>query len=154
MLESCFAYQARMWLVNPAARLSIKLSSWGYVGNSWSVPSTTAIKNAIYTYGPISVEVAVDGYFEGYSGGVFNANTAPFINHAVVLVGWDDTNGCWIMKNSWGTGWGESGYMRIAYGCDQIGYGAAYAVCVVPEPLRITPATASLPPVELAGRSP
>ena len=106
-----------------------------------SVPSTTAIKNAIYTYGPISVEVAVDSYFEAYSGGVFNANTASYINHAVVLVGWDDTNGCWIMKNSWGTGWGESGYMRIAYGCDLIGYAAAYAVWVMPEPLMITPAT-------------
>jgi hypothetical protein len=111
------------------------------VGNSSSVPSTTAIKNAIYTYGPISVEVAVDGYFQAYSGGVFNNNSASSLDHAVVLVGWDDTNGCWIMKNSWGTGWGESGYMRIAYGCDQIGYGAAYAVWVLPEPLKITPAT-------------
>ncbi len=141
MLESCFPYQAADVPCQSGCPFVYQLNSWGYVGNSWSVPSTTAIKNAIYTYGPISVEVAVDGYFEGYSGGVFNANTASAINHAVVLVGWDDSNGCWIMKNSWGTGWGESGYMRIAYGCDQIGYGAAYAVWLLPEPLVITPAT-------------
>ena len=141
VLESCFPYEAADVPCQTNCPYVYKLNSWGYVSNSWSVPSTTAIKNAIYTYGPISVLVAVDGYFEAYSGGVFNANTASSINHAVVLVGWDDTNGCWIMKNSWGTGWGESGYMRIAYGCDQIGYAAAYAVWVMPEPLLITPAT-------------
>ena len=141
MLESCFAYQAADVACQSSCPHVYQLSSWGYVGNSSSVPSTTAIKNAIYTYGPISVEVAVDYYFQAYSGGVFNHNSASSIDHAVVLVGWDDTNGCWIMKNSWGTGWGESGYMRIAYGCDRIGYGAAYAVWELPDSLLITPAT-------------
>ena len=141
MLESCFPYQAANVACQSGCPHVYQLSSWGYVDNSYSVPSTTAIKNAIYTYGPISVCVAVDNYFEAYSGGVFNHNSATSIDHAIVLVGWDDTNGCWIMKNSWGTGWGESGYMRIAYGCDQIGYAAAYAVWVSPEPLKITPGT-------------
>ena len=83
MLESCFPYQAADVPCQSGCPFVYQLNSWGYVGNSWSVPSTTAIKNAIYTYGPISVEVAVDGDFEGYSGGVFNANTASAINHAV-----------------------------------------------------------------------
>jgi uncharacterized repeat protein (TIGR03803 family) len=141
MLESCFSYQAADVACQSGCPHVYQLSSWGYVGNSWSVPSTTAIKNAIYTYGPISVCVAVDSYFQAYSGGVYNDNSASSLDHAVVLVGWDDTNSCWIMKNSWGTGWGESGYMRIAYGCDQIGYAAAYAVWVMPESLLITPGT-------------
>ena len=39
--------------------------------------------------------------------------------HAVCIVGYDDGKQCWIMKNSWGPGWGESGFMLIAYGqCD------------------------------------
>ncbi len=36
--------------------------------------------------------------------------------HQVVVVGYDDNEGYWICKNSWGTGWGEEGWFRIAYG--------------------------------------
>jgi len=50
------------------------------------------------------------------------------INHAIVLVGWDDSTGTWILRNSWGPYWGESGYMRIAYGTSQVGYDANYVV--------------------------
>ncbi len=102
---------------------------WHYVpGDQWSIDN---LKQAIYDYGPISVTVAVDSAFQGYSGGVFNACWNGTINHAVVLVGWDDnqgSNGVWIMRNSWGTWWGESGYMRIEYGCSKIGSNALYAV--------------------------
>ena len=34
----------------------------------------------------------------------------------MAIVGYDDNTGCWICKNSWGTGWGEQGFFRIAYG--------------------------------------
>ena len=48
------------------------------------------------------------------------------MNHGVVLVGWNDDDGCWIMRNSWGSAWGENGYMRIKYGVSGIGTNAAY----------------------------
>jgi hypothetical protein len=55
------------------------------------------------------------------------------VNHAVALVGWDDHyywNGnyysVWFLRNSWGSGWGESGYMNIVYGCNEVGYAACY----------------------------
>jgi cathepsin L len=50
------------------------------------------------------------------------------INHAVILCGWDDAKGAWLLKNSWGTGWGENGFMWIKYGCNKVGYGACYAI--------------------------
>ena len=48
------------------------------------------------------------------------------INHGVTLIGWDDTKGAWLVKNSWGTGWGESGYIWISYNCNNVGYAAAW----------------------------
>ena len=53
----------------------------------------------------------------------------PEVNHAVVLVGWNDnvgTNGAWILRNSWGTNWGEKGYMYIGYGISNVGSCANY----------------------------
>jgi C1A family cysteine protease len=48
-----------------------------------------------------------------YKSGVFS-NCGASINHAVLLVG--VAGGAWKIKNSWGTGWGESGYIRLAGG--------------------------------------
>ena len=45
-----------------------------------------------------------------YRSGVFT-NCGKSINHAVLLVG--IVGGNWKIKNSWGTGWGESGFIRL-----------------------------------------
>ena len=104
------------------------IQDWAYIGSSRSIPSVGEMKQAILTYGPIWVAVSVDDAFHVYDSGIFTGNSSG-INHAVVLVGWNDnggTNGYWILRNSWGSSWGESGYMRIKYGCNMVGYGACY----------------------------
>ncbi len=105
------------------------LDSWGYVYQS-GVAQPWQIKQAILEHGPISVGVAVDDAFQAYNGGIFNACTATELNHAIVLVGWEDDesgySGVWILRNSWGPNWGEDGYMRIRYGCDRVGYGSCW----------------------------
>ncbi|MDD5091173.1 MAG: C1 family peptidase [Candidatus Wallbacteria bacterium] len=90
----------------------------GYVKND-----VDQIKQAIMTYGAISTVIASDSQVSHYSGGIFNHDNNYSTNHIVALVGWDDSlgSGCWIMKNSWGTSWGERGFMYIEYGKCSIG---------------------------------
>jgi C1A family cysteine protease len=127
--ESSYPYRAQNLPCNCPYTHDYRIQSWGYVGQQFSTPTIQQLKQAIYTYGPISVGVAADNYFQAYRRGIFTG-TSTTVNHAVVLVGWDDTqgtNGIWILRNSWGsTNWGESGYMRIAYGASMVGYNASY----------------------------
>jgi hypothetical protein len=124
-----------------------ELDSWSWVDGEWGVPSVADMKQAIYTYGPISAAICAGSAFGSYGGGVFETDEACAfgVNHAVALVGWDDsqgTNGVWILRNSWGSGWGESGYMRIGYGVSNVGYSANYIV-YTPDPAPNMPSTPS-----------
>jgi C1A family cysteine protease len=61
---------------------------------------------------PISVAVDATNW-STYKSGVFN-NCKTSLNHGVLLVGLSDQ--FWQVKNSWGTTWGESGFIRLARG--------------------------------------
>lgn len=94
-----------------------------------TTPTVDQIKDAIYKYGPLWVAVCVGSNFNAYKSGVLTKTDAGQVNHAVVLCGWDDATQSWVMRNSWGTSWGENqGYMRIKYGTSQIGYKATYMI--------------------------
>ncbi|HNX98628.1 MAG TPA: C1 family peptidase, partial [Candidatus Aminicenantes bacterium] len=98
-----------------------------------------AIKTAIVTYGAVVASVLTTDAFDAYSGGIYeDTNTACSgspceytpTDHGMALVGWDDTEGVFYLRNCWGTGWGENGYMRIKYTSAAV----ACAVCYfVPE---------------------
>jgi len=105
------------------------IDSWAFIGPELGIPDINAMKQAILEYGPISVAVCVDLTFASYKDGVFNYGVLGEPNHAVVLVGWDDTQGAegvWFLRNSWSAAWGELGYMRIEYGRSMVGFGACY----------------------------
>lgn len=126
VLESDMAYSPSTATCKAISNHPYKATNWGYT--TYGTPDTAAIKAALYTHGPVSTGVCVGSSFSSYSGGYFtkdeSANCSGGINHYVVLVGWKDvssTEGYWILRNSWGTGWGESGYMYIKYGISSVG---------------------------------
>jgi C1A family cysteine protease len=117
----------------------INYDNWYRVGCS----DITAIKTAIMTYGVVDAAVYVSTNFQNYSGGVFSDNqtscsSSPCYytptNHAIALVGWGVDNGVdyWILRNSWGASWGESGYMRIAMTSARVACEVAYVTYTPP----------------------
>jgi cathepsin L len=111
---------ARVIMDNPYRALI-----WGFVGNGIS-PSIHQLKVALLEHGPLAVCVRATDLFHAYSTGVFNEDARGETNHVVTLVGWDDSKKAWRIKNSWGEGWGEQGYMWIAYGSNSVGFGATW----------------------------
>jgi C1A family cysteine protease len=113
--------------------------AWGYVSrDKFDVPSNERLKEYLCLHGPLAVGVMATGAFDTYNprAGAFREEGSPpgQTNHAMVIVGWDNGKewsdhkgkGCWIVKNSWGSDWGRDGYMEIAYGTNNIGFGAAW----------------------------
>ncbi len=61
--------------------------------------------------GPVPIAISSDRW-EQYSSGVFSCTSTAPVDHAVLLIGYTPTY--WIVKNQWGTNWGENGYIRIS----------------------------------------
>jgi len=65
---------------------------------------------------PVSVAIDADGYeFQLYARGIFDGFCGTNLNHGVTVIGYGESKGkrYWLVKNSWGTGWGERGYIRM-----------------------------------------
>ena len=142
VLETCDPYVASDVSCNSSCAYIKSLLDWRIISGD-NVPDAATLKDYIYNYGPIYTSLyAGDGSvpswqteFNNYDGSYvlyYTGTETP--NHAVCIVGYDDTlshaggQGAWIVKNSWGTSWGgtcgygaESGYFKIAYGSASIG---------------------------------
>ncbi|MGD9875082.1 MAG: C1 family peptidase [Kiritimatiellia bacterium] len=131
ILESAFPYQE----TDPGS-----CTHWGdpaTVFDSWGRTISgdiDSIKTAIMTYGVVDAAMLTDSAWESYSGGIYdnsNTNCTDGYNttsdHAVSLIGWNDADGgYWIMRNSWGSSWGEGGYMRMRYDAAAIHCAVSY----------------------------
>jgi len=71
----------------------------------------TAMRSAMNTYGPLAVAVTTENW-SSYRSGVFSSCGTKGVDHAVLLTGYNANQ--YTIKNSWGAGWGESGYIRLA----------------------------------------
>ena len=125
--EACHPYAAAPQTCQDCPLLK-KVDDWrmitGRDGNA--AYNVDTIKNAILNYGPVySTIYASDPGFSDYYSGVYEYWGPGTPNHAVQIIGWDDSqgfSGAWMIKNSWGTGWGAGGPYP---GCAWVAYGAA-----------------------------
>ena len=126
---------------SPAGPYQTTLLGWQMLSGPMAPPTMT-VKQALVDNGPLYSAFytgdirapAWDATFDAYDGSTVLNYTGDVTdtNHAVLIVGWDDTavhsggQGAWIVKNSWGTAWGDNGYFMIAYDSAGIGTYAAY----------------------------
>ncbi len=136
--EDCFGYLGcEKWRTSPSYVCAQEYpcdlcSDWqdgaAYITNYHHITNTqAAYKQALADYGPLSIAVDATNW-SSYTGGIFVGSVIQ-ANHAVVLVGYNDAESCWIIKNSWGSSWGESGYIRLSYTNNPITtFDEAYAI--------------------------
>jgi len=83
--------------------------------------SATALKSALQGR-PVAIGIQADQYaFQFYSSGILTGTCGQNLDHSVLAVGYDSTNNFWKVKNSWGSSWGEAGYVRLSMSGDKCG---------------------------------
>ena len=114
--EACFSYSDHNQPCNTCSdwesRIGdTKIPSWSHTMD------INKMKENIVNNGPQITGMAVYEDFWDYRSGVYEYIEGELEGyHCISVVGFDDTNECWICKNSWGTGWGENGWFKIKYG--------------------------------------
>jgi C1A family cysteine protease len=79
--------------------------------------SAGQIKQDVVDKGPLAVSMGVGTDYGGhFVGDIYECDDDSGTNHAVVIAGYDDTGGYWIVKNSWGDTWNGDGYFKVGYG--------------------------------------
>jgi C1A family cysteine protease len=140
VLESCDPYIAGNDDCEPDCSYQKTLLGWNIISGN-AVPDTTTLKEYIYaSASPVYTTLYADssrGFNSLYDGSyTFNYTTSSSNNHAVLIVGWSDNlppvpgettpaDG-WIVKNSWGSWWGDDGYFYITYGSANIGKDSSF----------------------------
>lgn len=112
--EDCFPYTAGDQACNPCRDASsrlVKISAWR------SLSSIAEMKTWISQKGPVIGCFTVYEDFRSYRGGVYRHVSGNQLGgHCIAIVGYSDAERAWIIRNSWGPAWAESGYGRIGYG--------------------------------------
>lgn len=119
--EDCFSYEGEQDACNRCDDWKSKVTKipgWSWVDEDNA--NDEAIKRALMK-GPVTAWFHAHSDFESYTGGVYQCEGEVEADHFVLLIGWDDSEGAWLAKNSWGSDWGEGGFFKIAYDVCDIG---------------------------------
>merc|ERR1712167_393716 len=89
------------------------IPSGGATGDKdWS--GASSLQSAVQT-GPVSVAVEADQTaFQRYSSGIVTSGCGTNLDHGVLLAGLNTGSGYYLVKNSWGSSWGDNGYLKIS----------------------------------------
>jgi C1A family cysteine protease len=113
---SSYPYRARDGSCSSGTASGVTVSGYSRVSKSDS-----ALASAL-NQGAVTVLVYADSAFQSYRSGILTATTTCNLNHAVLATGYGSN--FWKIKNSWGSSWGESGYIRFSRttsGCGSYG---------------------------------
>jgi len=128
VFETCDPYVASDTTCNTSCKSQYYITEWQEFSQSYQIALTELIKQKLIEHGPLysQMDPKISG-FSDYTGGTVLMETSTDPNkwtHGVLIVGWDDgigPTGAWIVKNSYGTDWGDNGYFYIGYGIAGIG---------------------------------
>jgi C1A family cysteine protease len=112
-----------------AADVEVKISSWKYVGRNSEPDMLTGVS----TVSPLSICVDAEPW-QFYSGGIMKASQCgTSLDHCVQITAYDTSAATpyWKVRNSWGTDWGESGFIRLEYGHNTCGVAIEPTTAVV-----------------------
>ena len=120
-----------------------------YVEEFGEVSGEENMMKEIYARGPITCGISVPDDLLEYKGGIYeDKQTSHQLEHAISVAGWGEENGVkyWIVRNSWGTFWGENGWFRVVRGKDHLGIEeeCQWAVPKVPEKMKLNDRMRSL----------
>merc|ERR1712224_309935 len=108
---SSYPYTARDGTCNSSFTTAIP--SGGVTGYK-DCSGSSSLQSALQT-GPVSVAVEADqSSFQYYSSGVLSSGCGTSLDHGVLAAGLDTSSGYYLVKNSWGSSWGDAGYLKIS----------------------------------------
>ncbi|NJB69434.1 C1A family cysteine protease [Desulfobaculum xiamenense] len=112
--EACFPYSPKDQPCKLCGNWAQQVTK---VGNYTGMNDPAAMKTWLSSRGPLLTCFSVYEDFRHYKRGVYRHTSGALQGgHAVCCVGYSDALAAWLCKNSWGSGWGESGYFWIGYG--------------------------------------
>jgi len=124
--ESHYRYRAHRGSCRSPGPAGPRVKAHGFACGGSCRGRESTMLSELRQHGPMGVIVNANSAWQYYHGGVMSpsrcSSSSGAGNHAVVVVGYS-SHGYWIVRNSWGTRWGERGYIRLRYGHNTCGVG-------------------------------
>jgi hypothetical protein len=120
--DDCYPYAGfDMACAQDTCDFILNTDGWEFIDST-----EVSIKTHVMSHGPLVAWMEAWPDMGGYAGGCYENYDPTLYGHLILISGWDDAMcdgyGAWLIKNSWGSGWGENGYGWIKYDVGRIGY--------------------------------